>query len=303
MAALSSASLLPPPSTFVPVLSPLRKPPPQHLAIRGSPHRRRGRRLSLAASSAASPDLEKEPSQSPSPSPQEKSPGDLSAVAESVKVLKEAAKTRKVPSPELLAALAKIKKAKLDTSTFFETLGGTQSPGRTWMLIFTAKGRLEKGQYFPVTAVQRFDAAMVVGLLGWSGAVEQQKPNSTLVVHFLGVALLTPLPKMEDLNRLAQFRFQGKRIENGVYLGPVGSLTFEGRLSWKKKILAFIFERVRIKVGPFGPLEISLGGGNDGREPSTKDPFFVWFYVDEEIAVAQGRGGGVAYWCRCKRVP
>uniref|UniRef100_A0A0E0FFH7 PAP fibrillin domain-containing protein n=1 Tax=Oryza nivara TaxID=4536 RepID=A0A0E0FFH7_ORYNI len=254
MAALSSASLLPPPSTFAPVLSPLRKPPPQHLAIRGSPHRRRGRRLSLAASSAASPDLEKEPSPSPSPSPQEKSPGDLSAVAESVKVLKEAAKTRKVPSPELLAALAKIKKAKLDTSTFFETLGGTQSPGRTWMLIFTAKGRLEKGQYFPVTAVQRFDAA-------------------------------------------------GKRIENGVYLGPVGSLTFEGRLSWKKKILAFIFERVRIKVGPFGPLEIGLGGGNDGREPSTKDPFFVWFYVDEEIAVAQGRGGGVAYWCRCKRVP
>jgi hypothetical protein len=87
-----------------------------------------------------------------------------------------------------------------------------------------------------------------------------------------------------------------------VYLGPIGCLTFEGRLSWKKKILAFIFERVRVKVGPFGPLEIGLGSG-DGREPSTKDPFFVWFYVDEEIAVAQGRGGGVAYWCRCKRVP
>ena len=96
---------------------------------------------------------------------------------------------------------------------------------------------------------------------------------------------------------------QGKRIENGIYLGPIGCLTFEGRLSWKKKILAFIFERVRIKVGPFGPLEIGLGSGDDGREPSTKDPFFVWFYVDEEIAVAQGRGGGVAYWCRCQRVP
>ncbi|XP_015692350.2 uncharacterized protein LOC102722630 [Oryza brachyantha] len=250
--AASSTSLLRPPSTFAPaLLSPLqsRRKPASQLALRGCPHRRR--RVSLAASSAASPDVEKEPS--PSPSPQEKSP-DLSAVAESVKVLKEAAKTRKVPAPELLAALEKIKKAKLDTSTFFETLGGTESPGRTWMLIFTAKGRLEKGQYFPVTAVQRFDAA-------------------------------------------------GKRIENGVYLGPVGSLTFEGRLSWKKKILAFIFERVRIKVGPFGPLEIGLGGGDDGREPSTKDPFFVWFYVDEEIAVAQGRGGGVAYWCRCKRVP
>uniref|UniRef100_A0A0D9UW59 PAP fibrillin domain-containing protein n=1 Tax=Leersia perrieri TaxID=77586 RepID=A0A0D9UW59_9ORYZ len=255
MAALS-ASLLRPPSTFAPVLlSPLQshRNPSTHLPLRVSPHRRCRRRLvSLAASSssAASPDLEKEPSPS---AQQEKSP-DLSAVAESVKVLKEAAKTRKVPAPEVLSALGNIKKAKLDTSTFFQTLGGTESPGRTWMLIFTAKGRLEKGQYFPVTAIQRFDAA-------------------------------------------------GKRIENGVYLGPVGALTFEGRLSWKKKILAFIFERVRIKVGPFGPLEIGLRGGDDDREPSTKDPFFVWFYVDEEIAVAQGRGGGVAYWCRCKRVP
>lgn len=117
-----------------------------------------------------------------------------------------------------------------------------------------SQGRLEKGSYFPVTAVQRFDAA-------------------------------------------------GKRIENGVYLGPVGSLTFEGRLSWKKKkILAFVFERLRLKVGPLGPLEIGLGAASE-EEPGTKDPFFVWFYVDEEIAVAQGRGGGVAFWCRCQRVP
>lgn len=235
-------------TAFAPVFSPLpyRLQPAPRLHLRGSPNRRRG--VSLAASSAASPEVEKE--SSPSPSPQES----LSAVADSVKVLKEAAKTRKVPAPEILLALSKIKKAKLDTSTFFETLGGTESPGRTWMLIFTAKGRLDKGQYFPVTAVQRFDAA-------------------------------------------------GKRIENGIYLGPIGCLTFEGRLSWKKKILAFIFERVRIKVGPLGPLEIGFGSGNDGREPNTKDPFFVWFYVDEEIAVAQGRGGGVAYWCRCQRVP
>ena len=71
----------------------------------------------------------------------------------------------------------------------------------------------------------------------------------------------------------------------------------------KKKILAFVFERVRVKVGPLGPLEIGLGGGDTSREPSSKDPFFLWFYVDEEIAVAQGKGGGTAFWCRCKRVP
>ncbi|CAL4951118.1 unnamed protein product [Urochloa decumbens] len=245
----SSAALLQASTAFAPVFSPLpsRLQPVPQVYLRGSPNRRR-RGVALAASSAASPEVEKEPSTSPS------SQESQSAVTDSVKVLKEAAKTRKVPAPEVLSALSKIKKAKLDTSTFFETLGGTESPGRTWMLIFTAKGRLEKGQYFPVTAVQRFDAA-------------------------------------------------GKRIENGIYLGPIGCLTFEGRLSWNKKILAFIFEQIRIKVGPFGPLEIGLGSGSDGREPSTKDPFFVWFYVDEEIAVAQGRGGGVAYWCRCQRVP
>lgn len=51
----------------------------------------------------------------------------------------------------------------------------------------------------------------------------------------------------------------------------------------------------------FHPLEISLGQKED-REPNTKDPFFIWFYVDEEIAVARGRSGGTAFWLRCRRV-
>ncbi|KAG5030289.1 hypothetical protein AAZX31_05G228600 [Glycine max] len=172
-------------------------------------------------------------------------------VEESVKVLKDAAKTRKVAAEEILSALSIIEKAKVDPSAFFETLGGKESPGRTWMLIFTAEKQLKGGRYFPLTAVQRFDAA-------------------------------------------------AKRIENGIYLGPIGQLTFEGRLSWKKRILAFVFENIRIKVGPLQPLEISLGKKED-KEPSTKDPFFIWFYVDEEIAVARGRSGGTAFWCRCRR--
>ncbi len=47
-----------------------------------------------------------------------------------------------------------------------------------------------------------------MGLLGWSEVVEQQKPSSTPVVHFLGVALLAPLQKTEDLDRLAQLWLQ-----------------------------------------------------------------------------------------------
>ncbi|KAG1334156.1 hypothetical protein COCNU_03G002750 [Cocos nucifera] len=91
--------------------------------------------------------------------PPPSSPREEPGVTESVKVLKAAAKTRGVPAAEVLDALAAIKKAKAESSSFLETLGGTESPGRTWMLIFTAQGKLEKGRYFPVTAVQRFDAA------------------------------------------------------------------------------------------------------------------------------------------------
>jgi len=61
---------------------------------------------------------------------------------ESVKLLKNAAKTRKVPAEEILSALSLIEKAKIDPSAFLDTLGGKESPGRTWMLIFTAKVNL-----------------------------------------------------------------------------------------------------------------------------------------------------------------
>lgn len=53
--------------------------------------------------------------------------------------MKNAAKTRKVDKEEILSALAVIEKTKLDPSNFLETLGGNKSPGRTWMLIFTAE--------------------------------------------------------------------------------------------------------------------------------------------------------------------
>ncbi|GJX95844.1 hypothetical protein Tco_0351642 [Tanacetum coccineum] len=173
-------------------------------------------------------------------------------VEESVALLKKAAKTRNVPDTEILSAFKLLERAKLDPSQFCETLGGSESPGKTWMLVYTAQKGLKSGKFFPVTAVQRFDAA-------------------------------------------------ARRIENGVYLGPLGCLTFEGRFSWKKRILAFVFELIRIKIGPFNPLEINIKG-SDESEPSTKNPFFIWFYIDEEIAVARGRSGGTAFWCRCRRV-
>lgn len=54
-------------------------------------------------------------------------------------MLKNASKTRQVAKEEILSALSVIEKAKLDPSKFLETLGGSKSPGRTWMLVFTAE--------------------------------------------------------------------------------------------------------------------------------------------------------------------
>ncbi|KAE8811242.1 PAP fibrillin domain-containing protein [Hordeum vulgare] len=174
MKTMASSASLHHPSTHAPASPrPLRccgLAPPQ-LGLRSSPCRPRG--VSLIVAAVASSDVQKEPSSSPPPPPEEPSAlsvssdhrkqspisisltrnypqfgchirwflgsGSAQAVAESVKVLKDAAKTRKVPDSEVLAALAKIKKDKLDTSTFFETLGGAESAGRTSMLIFTAQ--------------------------------------------------------------------------------------------------------------------------------------------------------------------
>lgn len=53
-------------------------------------------------------------------------------------MLKKAAKSRRVAAEEILSAFSVIEKAKIDPSGFLDTLGGSKSPGRTWMLIFTA---------------------------------------------------------------------------------------------------------------------------------------------------------------------
>ncbi|KAH7528631.1 hypothetical protein FEM48_Zijuj05G0092600 [Ziziphus jujuba var. spinosa] len=142
------------------------------------------------------------------------------------------------------------------------------------MLIFTAKKKLKGGRYFPFTAIQRFSvaASLFSSLLAFVSSFLQ---------------LICKVIKFEVMD----IDLEAKRIENGIYVGPIEALTFEGRFSWKNRIPSFIFECIRIEIGPLKPLEISLGQKDD-REPSTKDPFFIWFYMDEEIAVARGKSGG-----------
>lgn len=45
----------------------------------------------------------------------------------------------------------------------------------------------------------------------------------------------------------------------------------------------------------------ALAGTAPLRRASTDDkksPFFLFSYVDDEVAVARGRGGGLAFWAR-----
>lgn len=64
--------------------------------------------------------------------------GSEEAVAQSVELLKTAARTRKVSASEIIAAFKVLDKAKLDPTDFLSLVGGTKSPGRTWLLIFNS---------------------------------------------------------------------------------------------------------------------------------------------------------------------
>ncbi|KAA8517789.1 hypothetical protein F0562_015250 [Nyssa sinensis] len=67
-------------------------------------------------------------------------------------------KRDRVVIEEVLSTLSVIEKLKLNLSRLLEKLGGSKSPWRTWMLIFSTNNGLKNGGYIPIMAVQRFDA-------------------------------------------------------------------------------------------------------------------------------------------------
>ena len=65
----------------------------------------------------------------------------------------------------------------------------------------------------------------------------------------------------------------------------------------KGKKLTFDFDTMHLKLGP-SKFNIPLKKKIVDYVPSRKDPFFLFFYVDEDVVAARGRSGGVAYWAR-----
>lgn len=180
-------------------------------------------------------------------------------VANSLATLKQAAVHKSMKPKEVFSALRQLEKANIQDSSWPRIIGGEGYPGRRWRLVFTTgtkqvqralKGGDGGGQYFPLTAAQRWDAS--------TGT-----------------------------------------IENGIYLGLLAALTFSGPYSYKGKKLSFDFDTLKIKIGPL-KFQFPLKDKITSYEADRGDPFFIIFYVDEDIICARGRGGGIAFWRKCE---
>jgi hypothetical protein len=103
--------------------------------------------------------------------------------------------------------------------------------------------------------------------------------------------------------------------ENGI-LGVLGvdwiRLTVHGPFKWpqpeKRAICAFQPTVMKLSLGPLAwefPMTAEAAAAAStprtfDEQPVTKLPFFKFVLVDELVAVAQGRSGGVALWVRMK---
>ena len=172
-------------------------------------------------------------------------------VDNAVAILRQAAVNARVPSGQVFEALRSLEQAKLPTDDWAEQIGS----GKRWRLVFTSgtkevqkamKGATGGGKYFPITAVQRWDAG---------------------------------------------------EIENGIFLGHLAALTFSGPYSMKGKKLSFDFDTLKIRIGP-GKFSFKLKDKITEYAAPPKDPFFLFFYVGEDLVAARGRGGGIAFWAK-----
>ncbi|WIA20635.1 hypothetical protein OEZ85_005016 [Tetradesmus obliquus] len=94
-------------------------------------------------------------------------------------------------------------------------------------------------------------------------------------------------------------------FENGVFLGPIASLTFNGPYAMKGKQL--MFDVVKMNIG-LGPWRFSIPFKKDAKgiaemdpQDAKKLPFFLYAYIDRDIVVARGRSGGLAVWQRASK--
>ncbi|GIL93628.1 hypothetical protein Vretifemale_21030 [Volvox reticuliferus] len=98
-------------------------------------------------------------------------------------------------------------------------------------------------------------------------------------------------------------KFDASGFENGVFLGPVGHLTFKGGFQMDGRLLHFDVTTMYLGLGPWRlalPLKKEVPLEQMDTKTFKKLPFFVYAYVGPDIIVARGRSGGVALWIRAE---
>lgn len=89
-------------------------------------------------------------------------------------------------------------------------------------------------------------------------------------------------------------------VQNGIYLSHVAALVFKGKMVIKNKRLAFDFDQLKLKLGPWeNNFKLKDPPTLEVLQKDPKAPFFLFSYVDDDVIVARGRGGGLAFWARC----
>ncbi|KIZ05995.1 hypothetical protein MNEG_1968 [Monoraphidium neglectum] len=105
-----------------------------------------------------------------------------------------------------------------------------------------------------------------------------------------------PIPAVQKFDPVT------KDFENGVFLGPIASLTFNGPYTMAGRQLSFDVRSMNIGLGPW---RWSIALKKDAKPldqlPDSERkalPFFLYAYADGDIIVARGRSGGLAVWTR-----
>lgn len=183
-----------------------------------------------------------------------------------IRLCEQAAVKRNVSAPQVIKALSTIEKAKLPYEPWPRQLGSSKPGGHRWQLIFQA------------------------------GAERARKSLSGKPVTLPGIYF--PIPAFWRWDE------EHSEIEIGVFLGMIAALTFRGSFKWEKRKQNFVYDTVRLRLGPKWfdfPIK-KKDKSADGKQQDRLAAFFNFFLVNDNICAARGKDGGVAIWARISPV-
>lgn len=181
--------------------------------------------------------------------------------ADASKTLAKASKTRAVPPQRVYETMRALEKMRIQPTDAYQIMAGTRSPGRAWRLVFTSSAKQIR---------------------------DEMRGKSK------GGGLYFPLVAGQQWDPERQV------MRNGVFLGHYASMVFEGPTEERGTKMRFDFHRLTLKLGPWKKtFQIKATPKDEPKGVDPKlGPFFVRCYVDDEIMVMRGKGGGIALWAR-----